>query len=83
MLWPLEDAAQVMKLWRDLILSAPDDLNGWFAFLTVPPAPPFPEQFHLQDFRLGRLKGADVRIPQLSPQIVSQQIRLHLVECLV
>ncbi len=51
MLWPLEDAADVMKFWPDLILSAPDDLNGWFAFLTVPPAPPFPEQFHLKMMR--------------------------------
>src|SRR6202023_4352083 len=26
----------------------PDDLNGFFAFLTVPPAPPFPEHLHLK-----------------------------------
>src|SRR5262249_2538070 len=26
----------------------PEDLNGWFAFLTVPPAPPFPENLHLK-----------------------------------
>ena len=25
-----------------------DELNGFFAFLTVPPAPPFPEELHLQ-----------------------------------
>jgi FAD/FMN-containing dehydrogenase len=48
MLWPLEQAADVMKFWRDFILNAPEEINGWFAFLTVPPAPPFPEQFHLQ-----------------------------------
>ncbi len=48
MLWPLEQAAEVMTFWRDFILNAPEEINGWFAFLTVPPAPPFPEQFHLQ-----------------------------------
>src|SRR5207248_7589242 len=48
MLWPLEQAAEVMKFWRDFILQAPEEINGWFAFLTVPPAPPFPEHLHLQ-----------------------------------
>lgn len=48
MLWPFEQAAEVMKFWRDFILSAPEEINGWFGFVTVPPAPPFPEQFHLQ-----------------------------------
>ena len=48
MLWPLEQAAEVMKFWRDFILTAPEEINGWFAFLTVPPAPPFPEHLHLQ-----------------------------------
>ena len=48
MLWPLEQAAEVLKFWRDFILNAPEEINGWFAFVTVPPAPPFPEQFHLQ-----------------------------------
>ncbi len=48
MLWPLEQAAEVMTFWRDFILNAPEEINGWFAFITVPPAPPFPEQFHLQ-----------------------------------
>jgi FAD/FMN-containing dehydrogenase len=48
MLWPLEQAPSLMKFWRDFILSAPEEINGWFAFVTVPPAPPFPEQVHLQ-----------------------------------
>ncbi len=48
MLWPLEQAADVMKFWRDFILTAPEEINGWFAFLTVPPAPPFPEHLHMQ-----------------------------------
>jgi FAD/FMN-containing dehydrogenase len=48
MLWPIEQARDVMKFWRDFILNAPEDINSWFGFVTVPPAPPFPEQFHLQ-----------------------------------
>lgn len=48
MLWPIAQAADVLKFWRDFILSAPEEINGWFGFVTVPPAPPFPEQFHLQ-----------------------------------
>jgi FAD/FMN-containing dehydrogenase len=48
MLWPLEQAAEVLHFWRDFILSAPEAMNGWFGFVTVPPAPPFPEQVHLQ-----------------------------------
>src|SRR6266567_3578014 len=38
----------VVKFWRDFISNAPEEINGWFAFVMVPPAPPFPEQFHLQ-----------------------------------
>src|SRR5216684_1433785 len=34
MLYELSQAADVMKWYRDLIKVAPDDLNGWFAFLT-------------------------------------------------
>jgi FAD/FMN-containing dehydrogenase len=48
MFWPMEQAADVLKFWRDFILNAPEEINGWFAFVTVPPAPLFPEQFHLQ-----------------------------------
>ena len=48
MLYELSEAADVMKWYRDLIPTAPDDLNGFFAFLTVPPAPPFPEHLHMK-----------------------------------
>ena len=47
-LWPLERAADVMRWYRDLITDAPEELNGLFAFLTVPPEPPFPEHLHLK-----------------------------------
>jgi FAD/FMN-containing dehydrogenase len=48
MLWPLESASDLLPFWRDFIRGAPEDINGWFAFVTVPPAPPFPEKLHLQ-----------------------------------
>jgi FAD/FMN-containing dehydrogenase len=48
MLWDLEQAADIMKWYREFIVSAPDDISGFFAFLKVPPAPPFPEHLHLK-----------------------------------
>ena len=48
MIWPMEEASAILHYWQDLILAAPTDLNGWFAFLTVPPAAPFPEQYQLK-----------------------------------
>ena len=47
-LWPIEQATEVMKWYRDFITSASEDLNGFFVFMTVPPAPPFPEELHLK-----------------------------------
>ncbi|HET8667252.1 MAG TPA: BBE domain-containing protein, partial [Terriglobales bacterium] len=46
MLWDLDRAPEIMRWYRDFIVQAPDDLNGFFAFLTVPPGPPFPERLH-------------------------------------
>jgi FAD/FMN-containing dehydrogenase len=48
MLWELDDAADMMKWYREFIVQAPDELNGFFAFMTVPPGPPFPEHLHLK-----------------------------------
>jgi len=47
-LWELEQAPEVMRWYRDFIVDAPEYLNGFFAFLTVPPGPPFPEELHLK-----------------------------------
>jgi hypothetical protein len=43
MLYELDQAADLMKWYKTFITQAPDDLNGFFAFLFVPPGPPFPE----------------------------------------
>jgi len=46
MLWELDQAPVMMRWYRKFITEAPDDINGFFAFLTVPPGPPFPEHLH-------------------------------------
>jgi FAD/FMN-containing dehydrogenase len=47
-LWPLERSAEILSWYREFISKAPEELNGFFAFLTVPPGPPFPEELHMQ-----------------------------------
>jgi len=47
-LWSLDRTEEIMKWYRDFILEAPKELTGFFAFLTVPPGPPFPEHLHLE-----------------------------------
>jgi FAD/FMN-containing dehydrogenase len=47
-LWPMERAAEILRWYRTFIAEAPDELNGFFAFLTVPPAPPFPAELHMK-----------------------------------
>jgi FAD/FMN-containing dehydrogenase len=46
--WPLEKAGELLHLWQDFMCAAPDDIYSYFGFATVPPAAPFPEQYHLQ-----------------------------------
>ncbi|MGW1813094.1 FAD-binding oxidoreductase [Streptomyces sp. NPDC002125] len=44
--WPLDLFHDVMRWYREFLPQAPDDLYGFFASLTVPPGPPFPEEIH-------------------------------------
>ncbi len=46
--WPLDKGAALLRAWRDFILKAPEEINGWFAFATVPPVPMFPAEHHLK-----------------------------------
>src|SRR5207248_1195389 len=48
MFWALEDAPDVMRRYEDYITDAPGEINGFFAFLTVPPVPMFPENLHMK-----------------------------------
>src|SRR3954468_10090637 len=47
-LWSLEHSEDVLRVYRDFIGQAPRELGGFFAFLSVPPGPPFPEELHLR-----------------------------------
>jgi FAD binding domain/Berberine and berberine like len=44
--WPIEQTPEVMKAYQEFILQAPEDVSGFFAFLTVPPVPLFPAELH-------------------------------------
>jgi FAD/FMN-containing dehydrogenase len=46
--WPLHEGPEVIRFWREFIRKAPEDLNGWFGFVTVPPVPMFPKEHHLE-----------------------------------
>jgi FAD/FMN-containing dehydrogenase len=43
-LYDLADTAAVMRWYRELLPSLPEQLSGWLGLLTIPPAPPFPEE---------------------------------------
>lgn len=47
-LWPLDQTREVMQWYREFIVNAPEDLYGFFALLSVPPVPDFPEELHGQ-----------------------------------
>lgn len=46
--WSLDQTEEVMKAYREFILKAPEFVYGFFAFLTIPPAPMFPAHLHNQ-----------------------------------
>ena len=79
MFWPLDYAADLLRFWQEFILSAPETINGWFAFAVVPPVPPFPEQYHLQKMcgivwcytgDLAEAESAFERIRKFSPPAI-------------
>ena len=42
-LYDIDDTAEVMRWYREFQPAQPEDLSGWIALITIPPAPPFPE----------------------------------------
>ncbi|MGI5452555.1 FAD-binding oxidoreductase [Streptomyces sp. CA-249302] len=46
--WPVEVSADVLTAYRDFLPNAPRELNAFFLYGTVPPAPPFPEEIQLR-----------------------------------
>jgi len=43
-LYDFADTAEVMRWYRELLPSLPEELSGWLGLITIPPAPPFPEE---------------------------------------
>ena len=43
-LYDFADTAAVMRWYRELLPSLPEELSGWIGLITIPPAPPFPEE---------------------------------------
>jgi FAD/FMN-containing dehydrogenase len=46
--WPVEAGEEIISVYREFIGNAPRELNGFFAFATVPPGDPFPEELHMR-----------------------------------
>lgn len=46
--WPVDHTREVLRWYREFLPQAPEDLNGFYALLSVPPGPPFPEELHGQ-----------------------------------
>jgi FAD/FMN-containing dehydrogenase len=46
--WALEDTDELLAAYREWLPSAPRNVMAFFAFHTVPPGPPFPEEIHLR-----------------------------------
>ena len=44
--WPIERAPEVMRAFQEFIAQAPEEVSGFVAFLTVPPAPMFPADLY-------------------------------------
>jgi FAD/FMN-containing dehydrogenase len=47
-LYDIDDAADVLRWYRDFVPQQPDELGIWYGLVTVPPGPPFPEELHLR-----------------------------------
>ncbi|HVQ89025.1 MAG TPA: FAD-binding oxidoreductase [Actinomycetes bacterium] len=47
-LYDIKDTGEVLRWYRETQPNLPPDLSGWFALLTVPPGPPFPEELWMR-----------------------------------
>jgi FAD/FMN-containing dehydrogenase len=48
MFWAIEDAPEIMKRYEEFITNAPEEINGFFAFMTIPPVDLFPAELHMR-----------------------------------
>jgi FAD/FMN-containing dehydrogenase len=69
--WPIDKAEEAMRLYRDFIADAPEDVYAFFGFHIVAPGPPFPEAIHNQNVAaavccvLGDTKKAEAALKPL------------------
>jgi hypothetical protein len=77
--WPLERAAEIMRWYREFQPALPRELTGFFAFLTVPPAPPFPEALHMQKVAaiVWNYTGDPGEAPELFAPVLEMQPLMH------
>ena len=61
-LWPLEQAAEVLKFYRKFIVTAPEEVDGFFAFMVIPPRRCFPSIFIRRPS--AALSGAEPGLPR-------------------
>jgi FAD/FMN-containing dehydrogenase len=47
-LYDIADTSDVLRWYREVQPGLPEELSGWFALITIPPAPPFPEELWLR-----------------------------------
>src|ERR1700745_3741981 len=47
-LYDIADTTEVLRWYREVEPGLPEELNGWFALLNIPPVPPFPEALWLR-----------------------------------
>jgi FAD/FMN-containing dehydrogenase len=47
-LYDIADAGDVMRWYREMQPSLPEEVSGWLGLITIPPAPPFPEDLWLR-----------------------------------
>jgi FAD/FMN-containing dehydrogenase len=47
-LYDIDDAADVLRWYREFVPAQPDELGIWYGLVSVPPGPPFPEELHLR-----------------------------------
>ena len=45
-IWPIEQAGELLRWYREFIENAPENLYGWFGFHRVPTGSPLPEELH-------------------------------------
>jgi FAD/FMN-containing dehydrogenase len=82
LMWPVEQAAAVLKAFRDVAVSAPDELTLWGHVYHFPPLPDLPEPIRGRSFvgvAFAHLGTADEAERLLAPLRAAAPVELDLV----